>query len=34
MRYVCKISTDAHISALKSTRAGLMQGQLQSVFQF
>jgi hypothetical protein len=32
MRYVCKISTEAHISALKSTKAGLKQTQLQSVF--
>lgn len=34
MRYVCRISSEAHISALKSTRAGLKQVQLQSVFEF
>lgn len=34
MRYVCHTSTEAHISAIKSTRAGLKQAQLQGVFEF
>lgn len=34
MRYVCKVATDAHIKAMKSSKAGLKQIQMHAVFHF
>lgn len=34
MRYVCKVATEAHITAMKSAKAGLKQIQLHAVFHY
>lgn len=34
MRYVCQVSSEAHIAAMRSAKAGLKQMQMQSVFNF
>lgn len=34
LRYVAKIGSLAHLSAMKSTKAGLLQNQISAVFQF
>jgi Xaa-Pro aminopeptidase len=34
LKYVAKIGSQAHLAAMKSTKAGLLQNQISAVFQF